>query len=575
MQTSFTTGKMRPNKVTIEGFLSVGPPIEVDFRDRGLVFVVGDNRDERKHFRRNGAGKTAIFREALMWALFEKIPGFKHSVTDIPNSNYDGPTRVEIDFHLRKKHIVIARHRGHPEFKNAVTLKVEGEDRTGSTNSITDGEILKLLGVTSEVVSYTTVLGQGMSHRFSSLTPQARGELIENLIRFSEFEKARAEARSRVTQRQRKIDSLGSSLSEAERQLHNAESELEKFRTSMKGRDKEAKARLEGFKKSKVRSESSLISISEKIQRLKDPIQKIKARVSTLTNRIDELKRKQRKYESSSDTCQECGQKLPDYAPPPDHSAEIEKLEAELDSVKSEAKPKVEHYRQLESDKSQIETQIAKAESGIREATRHLKEMQEVSSKTESSFGVEELSQRVEEIQKEIQAHQEKLPYHEYWVTGFQRARTRVFQSKLRILQDRVDRYLKYLTGDAMSVSFSASKTTKSGNVRPEIDVQIELNGNRRVSDGEKDRADVAIMLGLHDLAIMASQFRPSFMIIDEPIVHVDEPGIRRFVNILKRGVPGVESIFLIAHNPVFEPLCDEKVQVVKEGGISRLEGIR
>lgn len=565
---------MRPIDLEIEGFLSVGTPIKIDFRNRGLVFVIGDNKDKKAYFRRNGAGKTAIFCDAITWVLTGKLANWP--VSAIPNVAYGGPVKVQFRFVIHEKKVIVTRYRNHPKHKNNVFLNVNGVELTGLKDSITNTEILKVLGINDiDILYYTTIFGQGLSNRFSSLTPQLRAELVENLIGVKYFDDSRREARSRALLRQKEIDNLSLSISEVKSQLATATRERDRFRESMRKKGEEVGDKLDALNTKLEEELGKMEGLKKEEKRINDKLNAVRNAFNTLEFKLRTLEREKVVFDKWTGKCPQCGQSVPNSNPPKDPSDELAKGKAEFIKVK---KYKVS----LDESRSKLDTSIRKVSSAIgalngeiKAIYRHKEDMSKLAKRTEDQFKVEEIQARLDELNEKLDNHLGKIKYHQYWVDGFQSARSMIFQGTLASLQKKVDHYLAKLCGDTITVHLSARKTTQKGTVKQEIDVQINVKGNLRSSSGEKDRADVAIALGLHDLAIETSQLKPTFMVIDEPIVHVDEPGIRRFVDILKGGIPGVESVFLIAHNPIFEPLCDEKLLVVKEGGMSRLESIR
>ena len=58
------------NYITIKNFISIGAEVKLDFNDySGMNYVFGFNKDLNV---KNGSGKSAIFIDAILFALFNK-----------------------------------------------------------------------------------------------------------------------------------------------------------------------------------------------------------------------------------------------------------------------------------------------------------------------------------------------------------------------------------------------------------------------------------------------------------------------------------------------------------------------
>src|SRR3990167_6359399 len=117
---------MRVLKLSIENFMSIGSAT-ISFDSQGLVLIEGENTDASS-FQSNGAGKSAMFVEALLYCLFDiTVRGIKKDA--VINRKIGSGTRVTTLLDDNGQLIAITRYRQHGKFGNSVQLIVNGVER--------------------------------------------------------------------------------------------------------------------------------------------------------------------------------------------------------------------------------------------------------------------------------------------------------------------------------------------------------------------------------------------------------------------------------------------------------------
>jgi DNA repair exonuclease SbcCD ATPase subunit len=170
------------------------------------------------------------------------------------------------------------------------------------------------------------------------------------------------------------------------------------------------------------------------------------------------------------------------------------------------------------------------------------------------------------------------LRYLEYWRNGFHRSGmpSLVLDTVTPYLSDRANHYLKTLTNGAAQVRFSTITLGSDGGIRDVFNVAAgySLGGSsyEGISDGERRRVDIAVLLALGDLA--ASQHREVYLrLLDEPFEKLDDTGLESVLRCLRQEVvPRVGTILFTTHTEEVKALSDNRIVVVKEHGISRIE---
>lgn len=144
-------------------------------------------------------------------------------------------------------------------------------------------------------------------------------------------------------------------------------------------------------------------------------------------------------------------------------------------------------------------------------------------------------------------------------------------------LNERANNYLAKLSGSGMSVIFNTQKKNKDGSVSDKFDIEVnnETGGDSYAacSQGEKRRIDLAISLAIQDLLLSKSRLKTNVVFYDECFDGLDAVGCERVIELLKERTKTIGSIFVITHNDSLKALFDNVVTVVKEHGMSFIEG--
>lgn len=144
-------------------------------------------------------------------------------------------------------------------------------------------------------------------------------------------------------------------------------------------------------------------------------------------------------------------------------------------------------------------------------------------------------------------------------------------------LNERANEYLSILTGSDIEIVFTTQKQNKDGTFTDKFDVQvINATGGESYqanSEGEKKRIDLAISLAIQDLVMTRTQLTTNFVVYDEVFDALDGVGSENVIQLLKKRLDIVDSIFVITHNDILKNLFENVITVVKVGkGLSRVE---
>jgi DNA repair exonuclease SbcCD ATPase subunit len=142
--------------------------------NRGLVLVLGENRDEPR-MNSNGSAKSTIF-EAMDWALFGVVSKGDHADSVIHDEAKGCTVAVTIRDDFGEVGEVV---RSRPA---ALTFQVNGQDRSAMDTRETQMAINQWLGLDREIFHAAVFFGQEDLRRFADATDAQRMEILSRII---------------------------------------------------------------------------------------------------------------------------------------------------------------------------------------------------------------------------------------------------------------------------------------------------------------------------------------------------------------------------------------------------------
>jgi len=166
-----------------------------------------------------------------------------------------------------------------------------------------------------------------------------------------------------------------------------------------------------------------------------------------------------------------------------------------------------------------------------------------------------------------------------FWIDGFgnKGVKSLLLDTITPILNANANEYLSILTDGTAKVRFSTQTTLQSGEQRDRFNVAAEIAMGSQdyagASGGEHQRIDIATLFALGDLASSRAHAPISLRLLDEPFSALDSVGAEQVVRLLKtKIVPKSGTVLVMTHDDNLKALFDNRILVVKEGGISRIE---
>lgn len=192
---------------------------------------------------------------------------------------------------------------------------------------------------------------------------------------------------------------------------------------------------------------------------------------------------------------------------------------------------------------------------------------------------LEKYSQDLVYLNKQISEQEHEIKYVEFLSKAFGKKGIQSFllDSCIPYLNQQTNLYMDRLTNGLATINLSNIKELSSGDLSENLYAEVIYSdgGNSQkscISGGESNKANIAIMLGLGDLAELRASIPLGFRFFDEPFESLDREGCRQLYQLLSEEIlPKVGTIFLTTHNENLKELFPSRIQVIKEDGISRV----
>lgn len=226
--------------------------------------------------------------------------------------------------------------------------------------------------------------------------------------------------------------------------------------------------------------------------------------------------------------------------------------------------------------KTRLENDLKREQEGLKVAQSEAHNFGEIfAAKAEK---VKELVQALCQCLTTIRQLEKEHKLCSFWVDGFSPAglRSYMLDYVTPILNDRASYYSDVLTGGEMKVVFTTKTALKKGGEKDKFQIMVEQKHGGDLymgtSKGEKARADLVIAMALGDLATFRTTKQLPWRFLDEPFESIDDAGNEAVMQLLNDQKSRYKTVFVVTHKPAFKKLFNQRITVVKENGISRLE---
>jgi DNA repair exonuclease SbcCD ATPase subunit len=602
---------MQLNKLIVHNFGSFADS-EFTFQD-GLWLIEGEN----------GSGKSFFFSEAITWLLFEQTcRGLKF------NDVIRNGTEKTVVIGVFDNDLTITRSKSRSrtstiDINGAEITQAEVEDIVGMdyntfTSSIIHAQsfsgfadlseneqktvLTKLLNLEKwdEYKAKVDIEIQNVKQKLTKLSSEMdypikrKGELINQDFSKAkeEFEIIRktqvSEIKGKIKQVEQNITKYNSQLVEIDRRIKTLKI-FEKCFESVNNRYKE----LEFIIKEKKEEERTIYS-----------------NFVSRTRELDTKQNDKKRIEKLEGNCPTCLQKVTEKS----KNKCLKEIDSEIKSfikIVKELKEKLDivtdSIKQIESASNAFANQLKilektiftiKADMGMQKSIMtNIEDNQTLINNLEENLKsvnnqvfplniTEEATQKeikdleilITKNNKEFSKEEIYLKYLEFWGVGFSNKgiKSYILDQIIPELTVKANNYIQNLTESNISIYFDTQREKKAGGFSEKFTIIIKDNQGERPynawSGGEKKRIAVAIDLALSDMSLTRSSRVWDFIVFDEVFENLDEEGKDMMMYLLENIMQERKRVIVISHDPTIKNLIDNKITVIKKGGVSSLE---
>lgn len=586
-------------RIRVRNFLSI-KDIEFNYESHsGMNYIFGHNKDVGKEYAKNGAGKSALFGDALLFALFGKT-GKTLKKANVVNRIIGKKCIGEVWFKNRGKEYHIINGAA-PAF---CTIEVKVEDEWENISKSTMAESLTYLS--DEILRSTYIMfkkmnvlsiGDSDNKSIYEMSKADKRDFIENVFNLKVF----GEMFKMVKVDYNKLDKIilqeQAKYTQLEKDVSIYQEKIVSFQSEKESRIRSLKSQIDTITKENESKEYKNIDVGEEIKTLRDKECDIVQKQRELTDSKNKLKNMKTKievklqsdknhivkYENIYDmVCDDCKCKLDDSIGFSDNKksigeqeTNIEKIDKKLELIETAISKLSDKCSLINNKEAELERQREKyrklrllIESNNAKLELLNENLIEEKDKT-SSF--EDLYERYNKEKDELYTHlSKKLEQRKYLnllksVLSEDGVKKHIIATLINALNNRIASYLEEMGSEYTVIfdpNFECNFLTTTG--------ECEFNN---FSAGEKMRLNHATMFAFQDIISTQGNLKTNVLFCDELIdVSVDTVAIQAFLGILKRKTEEGQTIYLISHREaVSEDEFDNIIEVKKEGGFTSI----
>lgn len=567
------------HSIYLHSFKSFTQPTTIILsKGAGLKFLGGKNLQEPR-LGSNGSGKSTIW-DGLCWCLTGTgTRGQKAS--DL------------VSWGLNRPHVI-------------VSVEIDGEvfaiERHGSPNRLlinksvaTQQDVDQLIGLSRERLLQSVLFGQGVP-LFLDLSTAARAELLDSVLDLDHWMQASEAAGKVLTALNAELAGIERQLSYEAGKLAGAEDEEILRKKSLEWQDS-LDAELTDLIDQVGTTEDLLSHGSQDVKKLTMKLQKlpdIEALSGTLTahettyRRVRELN--QIIQDFAQTVCPLCKQPISTHT----ERKLVMAMEAELMKLPPEEELEVtiadiseRRSKALKEHKS-LSGELVQAQADISANTRYLTKLVQHVEQVGGTVNpyierlatlrqvVAEAHARISSLEKAKFTCAGKSAHAQYWKTGFKKVRLFQVQQVLLRMEVETANAASALGIGNWKIRFVTETETKSGTVKPGIQVLVSTPQNdgkfELYSGGEAQRVRLAVTLGIAAMVQAMAGVEFTFEVFDEASQYLSVEGIEDLLSCLQaRAEITRKSVWVVDHTALSFGGFTETWEVTKDDEGSRI----
>lgn len=590
------------NKIRIQNFLSISDPVEFDFDcHSGLNYVFGENKDIEGV--RNGAGKTLIFCDAILFVLFgqtSKKVTAKYLANRQSIAKYN--TEVCLWFTIGTDKYVIKAGLLHPHCAGASFFKIWKNNNEISKATLKDTRNYfekNILKTNYNVFKNSVILSSSNSHNFFNLTKSMKKEFIEDIFNLSVFGKMLKKIRIDQNNIDKEILALQNSNKQLYESIEDFKKQNAQFNLTQKKSIEKIKTKIDEKNAHIIRleSENTKLNIDKNIMtefnlsELYDNRQKLndaKSKAETI------IKQYSQKIKFNNDTinkhkdilkeiCKNCLIKISNKFNINQAQTDIKdglnkinqykdiipKLEIQLKDIIDKIKSAEDNNEKIKSLDKSIQHNILVIDHLKNDIIELNKKIEEESKKV-SPFNnlIIEYAQKYKDNTALLENFYKEKKYLDLLnhISDEDGAKKFIIKDLISVLNAKTRKYLIEIGSSYTCIfdeCFNCDFITETGPCSYE-----------NFSKGERSRINIAVLFAFKDILINLKSISTNILVLDEFLDEgLDQFAINSIIKILKKiSIESNKIIFLISHRECLnEEDFDGVIEIQKNGGLTTI----
>jgi len=246
---------MRFKYVELQNFLSYGKKQRLSLDHRGLVAVLGFNKDSAGA-ESNGAGKSTLL-EAIVWALYGKTLR-KYRGDDVINRSVGKRCEVSLCLEDDGVEYIVYRARKMPgKPADPLILYVGGEPVEGGRKDYTQEAITTLVGMDFLTFCQSVMMWHG-SKAFSEMSDADQKGVLEDILNVSQLSKARDAVSKKIRTKQSQLLEIQTEIKNFEDRSYEQRQLIRNYKTRQVSHEELLKGRKLSLLRRKVEIEERI-----------------------------------------------------------------------------------------------------------------------------------------------------------------------------------------------------------------------------------------------------------------------------------------------------------------------------
>ena len=598
--------------------------VDLNLDKRGLLLVTGHSNDEGGA---NGSGKSSLSSKGIVWTLYGATAyGDKADAVINRFADEDATCSGSVDVECSNggKFRIIRSRR--PNRLTVIDLATNA-DVSCKLEKDTQALVDKLLGRSRETFLQTDFFGQGKAANFLDLTPKGQTELLETILPFEELNKLAETTKTHLsklkvvkTSIERHIAELNGKLMETQRQERELSSAIDSWEQQHEAKVKALSQEITQLEANdpiyaRIEELKTLVVTLPTKQETRNTVDNIAAEVASLDLSKEEYSRALAEWRAArpptpvkpqDKTCPTCSQpvnleKSKDLLAAYDRTMDkiaiaeqnIQNISSFLENLNyrqvdargrlSDVERNYDRLNQIDLEIAQLEAtrnsdKLAILRKNLEDTHLEVNPYEHLYENNATTLKTVTLSLNHQKARLTgIDDDQKAL---EFWQGAFSKELKNEFLDQVcPFLQGKANIHLEGLGNVQLRVHVGTSKLLKTATEKSEFNIRVESatgsSDYAGLSGGEKQIVNFAFGLALSELAELQVEGPSYFMVLDEPFMALDARNSEHLVDYLNSYLKAKkETILLVSNEETLKALIPNRVQVIKENGISRIEDV-